>query len=133
MIVFMNPDGGPFILFFQQIWCEIDLICGDCLDPELMQGILPVEEAEQLVCRPVVQLFPCVRINVTHHEGHILLVQVVKGCFLRKYTADHFVGNFDTALLIGTLRIAIKHVRPTFSICIELNGERIRKFAPSVR
>ena len=59
MIVFMNPDGGPFILFFQQIWCEIDLICGDCLDPELMQGILPVEEAEQLVCRPVVQLFSC--------------------------------------------------------------------------
>ena len=115
MIVFMNPDGGPFILFFQQIWCEIDLICGDCLDPELMQGILPVEEAEQLVCRPVVQLFPCVRINVAHHEGHILLVQVVKGCFLRKYTTDHFVRNFTYTLLIRTLRITVKNTCSAFT------------------
>ena len=120
MIVFMNPDGGPFILFFQQIWCEIDLICGDCLDPELMQGILPVEEAEQLVCRPVVQLFPCVRINVAHHERHILLVQVVKGCFLRKYTTDHFVRNFTYTLLIRTLRITVKNTCSAFTGTIKL-------------
>ena len=33
--VVMNPDGNPISLFFQQIWCEIDLISGDYLDAEL--------------------------------------------------------------------------------------------------
>ena len=73
MIVFMNPDGGPFILFFQQIWCEIDLISGDYLNAELSQGILTVKEAEQLVGRLVVQLFSCVGIDVTHQKRHIFL------------------------------------------------------------
>ena len=35
MVVFMNPDGDPISLFFQQIWCEIDLIRGDFLNAEL--------------------------------------------------------------------------------------------------
>ena len=77
--------------------------------------------------------FSFVGIDVTHHQGHIILDEVIEACFLWKYTADHLVGYFDTALLIGTLRIAVKHVRPAFTICIELDGERIRKFAPSVR
>ena len=49
MAVLMNPDGSPISLFFQQIWCEIDLISGDYLNAELSQGILTVKEAEQLV------------------------------------------------------------------------------------
>ena len=57
MAVLMNPDGSPISLFFQQIWCEIDLISGDYLNAELSQGILTVKEAEQLVGRLVVQLF----------------------------------------------------------------------------
>ena len=57
MAVLMNPDGSPISLFFQQIWCEIDLISGDYLNVELSQGILTVKEAEQLVGRLVVQLF----------------------------------------------------------------------------
>ena len=73
MVVFMNPDGDPISLFFQQIWCEIDLISVDYLNAELSQGILTVKEAEQLVCRLVVQLFSCVGINVTHQERHIVL------------------------------------------------------------
>lgn len=57
MVVLMNPDGSPISLFFQQIWCKIDLISGDHLDAELSQGILTVKEAEQLDGRLVVQLF----------------------------------------------------------------------------
>lgn len=69
----MNPDGGPISLFFQPIWCEIDLISGDFLNAELSEGVSTVKEAEQLVCRLVVQLFSCVGINVTHQERHIVL------------------------------------------------------------
>ena len=73
MAVLMNPDGSPISLFFQQIWCEIDLISGDYLNAELSQGILTVKEAEQLVSRLVVQLFSCVGIDVTHQKRHIFL------------------------------------------------------------
>ena len=73
MAVLMNPDGSPISLFFQQIWCEIDLISGDYLNAELSQGILTVKEAEQLVCRLVVQLLSCIGIYVAHQEGHIRL------------------------------------------------------------
>ena len=73
MRAFMYPDGGPIILFFQQIWCEIDLISGDYLNAELSQGILTVKEAEQLVGRLVVQLFSCVGIDVSHQKRHIFL------------------------------------------------------------
>ena len=73
MAVLMNPDGSPISLFFQQIWCEIDLISGDYLNAELSQGILTVKEAEQLVGRLVVQHFSCVAIDVTHQKRHIFL------------------------------------------------------------
>ena len=74
MAVLMNPDGSPLSLFFQQIWCEIDLISGDYLNAELSQGILTVKEAERLVGRLVVQLFSCVGIDVTHQKRHIFLL-----------------------------------------------------------
>ena len=73
MAVLMNPDGSPISLFFQQIWCEIDLISGDYLNAELSQGILTVKEDEQLVGRLVVQLFSCVRIDMAHHQINVFL------------------------------------------------------------
>ena len=69
----MNPDGSPASLFFQQIRREVDLIGGDFLNTEVSQGVAAVKEAEQLVCRLVVQLFPCIGINVAHQKGHIIL------------------------------------------------------------
>ena len=62
----MNPDGNPISLFFQQIWCEIDLISGDYLDAELSSGIRTVKESEQLVSGLFVQLFSCIGIDMTH-------------------------------------------------------------------
>ena len=73
MAVLMNPDGSPISLFFQQIWCEIDLISGDYLNAELSQGILTVKEAEQLVGRLVVQLKSRVGMDVTKQNSHMLL------------------------------------------------------------
>ena len=43
------------------------------------------------------------------------------------------MGNLNTAFLIGTLRVTIKHMCPAFTIGIKLDGKRIREFAPSVR
>ena len=96
----MNPDGNPISLFFQQIWCEIDLISGDYLNAELSQGILTVKEAEQLVGRLVVQLFSCVGIDVAHHKVNISLRQMVKGYSLWQYPANHLMCYLTAAFLI---------------------------------
>lgn len=65
-------------LFFQQPRCEIDVVSGNLADVQYIQNVLAVEEAEQLVCRPVVQLFSCVGIDVTHHKSDIVLCQVIE-------------------------------------------------------
>ena len=91
-----------------------------------------MKKAEQLVCRPVAQLFSFVGIDVAHHQRHIILDKVVEACFFRQYTADHLVGNLDAALLIRTLRITVKHMCPAFAIGVELDGKRIRKFASPI-
>ncbi len=44
-------------LFFQQPRCEIDVVSGNLADVQYIQNVLAVEEAEQLVCRPVVVYF----------------------------------------------------------------------------
>lgn len=46
---------------------------------KLRENILAMDCAEQLVCRPVVQLFTCVGINVAHHEVDVILLQMIKG------------------------------------------------------
>ena len=48
------------------------------MDVEPVQNTIAVEEAEQLVCRPVVQLFSCVGIDVTHHQRNIVLGKMVE-------------------------------------------------------
>ena len=48
------------------------------MDIKPVQNIIAVEEAEQLVCRPVVQLFSCVGIDVTHHQRNVGLREMVK-------------------------------------------------------
>ena len=81
-----------------------------------------MKKAEQLVCGPVTQLFSFVGIDVAHHQRHIILSEIIEACFLRKYTADHLVGNLNTAFLIGTLRVTIKHMCPALPIGIEFEG-----------
>ena len=48
------------------------------MDVKLSQNIIAVEEAEQLVCGPVVQLFSCVGIDVAHHQRNIVLGKMVE-------------------------------------------------------
>ena len=43
------------------------------------------------------------------------------------------MSDFDASLLIGTLRVTIKHARPALAIGIKLDGQRIRKFTSPVR
>lgn len=81
-----------------------------------------MKKAEQMAGRPVAQLFSFVGIDETHHQGHIILGEVVKTCFLRQYTTDHFMGDLDSVLLIRTLRVTVKYMCPAFAISIELNG-----------
>ena len=81
-----------------------------------------MKKAEQLVCGPVAQLFSFVRIDVTHHKGHIILNQVVKACSFLQYAADHFMCNFDAALLIGTLGIAVEDSGSALSVSSKLDG-----------
>ena len=59
-----------------------------------------MKKAEQLVCGPVAQLFSFVRINVAHHQGHIILNQVIKACSFLQYATDHFMCYLDPSFLI---------------------------------
>ena len=92
-----------------------------------------MKKAEQLVCGPVAQLFSLVGIDVAHHQRYIFLGEVVETCLLRQYAADHLMGDFNAALLIGPLRVTVEHACSTLAISVELDGKRIRKFTSPVR
>ena len=70
-------------LLIQQLRCEVDLLRGNQGDPQLLKKSLVMKKAEQLVGGPVAQLFSLVGIDVAHHQGDIILSEIVKTCFLR--------------------------------------------------
>ena len=45
---------------------------------EFCQDIISMQEAEQLVSRPIVQLLPFVGVNVVHHQVNLRLLELVK-------------------------------------------------------
>ena len=104
----------------------------DALNVQVVQSIFAVEEAEQLVCGPVVQLLACIRVDMRHHQIHLILCKIFKGCTFRKYSADELMGYFNAAFLAGTLRVAVENKRPAIAVLIELDRGRIRKFTASV-
>lgn len=91
-----------------------------------------MQKAEQLVGGPVAQLFSFIGIDVTHHEGHIILGEAVKGCSFRKYPSNEFMSDFNAAFLVGTLRVTVKNSGSASAVPAELNGKRIRKFTAAV-
>ena len=59
-------------------------------------------KAECLVWATIVQLFSFIRIDVIHHQVHILLCEVVKTAItsinIREYSSYQFVVNLYTAV-----------------------------------
>ena len=53
-----------YACLFKQFRLKNDFVGGDAPNIKGIQGILTVEEAEQLVGGPVVQLLTCVRVDV---------------------------------------------------------------------
>ena len=91
-----------------------------------------MQKAEQLVGGPVAQLFPFIGIDVTHHEGHIILGEAIEGSSFWKYPSDEFMSDFNAAFLVGTLRITVKYSGSASAVLAEFNGKRIRKFTTAV-
>lgn len=112
---------------------EIDVIGGNLADCELGQNIIAVEEAEQLVCGPVVQLFSCVGIDVIHHKVDFRLGKEVKGSSFGKVTPDHFVSYFAGPFLIRTLGVTEEDAGTEFAGChVAFNRHWVSKPAASV-
>ena len=51
-------------LSLQQFRFKNDIVGMDALNVQVVQSIFAVEEAEQLVCGPVVQLLACIRVDM---------------------------------------------------------------------
>ena len=81
---------------------------------------------------PVVQLLACVRVDMRHHQVHLILCKVLEGCPFRKDPADELMRYFDTAFLAGSLRITVENISPAAAVFIKLNRGRVREFAASV-
>lgn len=69
---------------------------------------------------------------MAHHEQNVALLQMVKGCTLRKDASDKLVCNLTTTLLVGTLWITVENSASNFSQFGAFNGYRISKFAAPV-
>ena len=91
-----------------------------------------MQKAEQLVGGPVAQLFSFIGIDVTHHEGHIILGEAIEGCPLRKYPSDEFVSNFNATFLVGTLGVTVEYSGSASAVLAKLNGKRICKFTTAM-
>ena len=72
-------------LLLQQLRRQNNVVCLDFADIELRQNIIPVDEAEQLVCRPTVQLSSFIRVDMRKHQVNILL-QNADDNLRQKYT-----------------------------------------------
>ena len=60
-----------------------------------------MQEAEQLVCRPIVQLLPFIGVDIVHHQVNLLLLKLVKRGAFRNDAANEFVCNFNATFFIG--------------------------------
>ena len=68
-----------------------------------------MEKAEQLVCRPIVQLFPFVGVNVVHHQINIFLLKLVQRGALRNDASNEFMRDLNTALFVRAAWVTVEH------------------------
>ena len=133
ILVSVHGDSSGYAgLFHQQFRFKNDLVCVNTLNFQVVQSIFAVKEAEQLVCRPVVQLFTWIRVNMRHHQIHLVLRKILEWRSLGKDPSDEFMRDFDTAFLVGSLWVTIKDICPAASILVELNRWRVGKFTTPV-
>ena len=85
---------------------------------ELLSHVTAIEEAEQLVCRPVVQLLSCIGINVIHHQVNFVLGQKIERGLLGQNPADHLMRYLAAAFLVRTLGITVEDPGSEYAIRI---------------
>ena len=85
---------------------------------ELLSHVTAIEEAEQLVCRPVVQLLSCIGINVIHHQVNFVLGQKIERGLLGQNPAYHLMRYLAAAFLVRTLGITVKNPSPDYAVRI---------------
>ena len=100
---------------------------------ELCQNITPVEKAEQLVGRPIVQLFPFVGVNVVHHQINIFLLKLVQRGALRNDASNEFMRDLNTALFVRAAWVTVEHKTAQVSIGILFDCGWIGELRPTVR
>lgn len=117
----------------QQFRRHNDVVRFDLADIELRQNIIPVDEAEQLVGRPTVQLSSFVGVDMRKHEVNILLLKVVKASAFRQDAPDKFVGDFDAALLIRGAGVAVEDQAAEFPVPAALNRGGVTELTAAIR
>ena len=88
------------ILLPQQLRRQDDSIWLGFAEIEPRQNIIPVDEAEQLAGRPVVQLSSFVGVDTKNHKVNILLLKVTKASVFGQNTSNKFVGNTSMPSLL---------------------------------
>ena len=112
-------------LLLQQFRSQIDLGSINGTRMELLSHVTAIEEAEQLVCRPVVQLLSCIGINVIHHQVNLFLGQEIERGFLRQDPSNHFMRYLTSAFLVRALRITVEDSGPDHAVFVTFNRQRI--------
>ena len=69
---------------------------------------------------------------MAHHQGHIFLGKIIKGCPFQEYPAYEFMSDFDAAFLVRTLRVTVENTCPASSVPAEFNSKRICEFTSAV-
>ena len=100
------------------------------MDIEFRQNIIPVDEAEQLVCGPTVQLSSFIRVDMRKHQVNVLLLKVIKRFAFRQNTPNQFVGYFDATFLIRGTGIAIKNKTAKLTVFVLLDGTGLLNSLP---
>ena len=102
------------------------------MDIEFRQDVIPVDEAEQLVCGPTVQLSSFIRVDMRKYQVNILLLKVIKRFAFWQNTPNQFVGYFDAAFLIRGTGIAIENKTAKLIVFILFDGDRIAELTATV-
>ena len=66
------------------------------------------------------------------HQVNILLLEIIKTCAFWQDTTDKFMGDLDSAFLIGSTGVAIENETALLTVLVTFNRNWVAEFTATV-
>ena len=116
-------------LLLKKFWCQDDLICWDLLQPKDLQYLFSVLEGKNIIRAFVTESWPCIGIDVAHHEIDLSLCIPAQIGPFRNTAPYHFMIVLAVPLLVWSVGVAVEETGPLVPLPVQFDCPGIGEFA----